>query len=109
MPEVHQLKNMRQEIDYNWDEFQSLLKDKKFKSIYKDLYRGDDQRLSTVPKGYEKDNPAIEYLKLKSFIAETPVADEELTKASLHKKTVTAFAALQPILQFINRTISAEE
>jgi hypothetical protein len=25
--------------------------------------------LSREPKGYEKDNPAIEYIKLKSFVA----------------------------------------
>ena len=58
-----------------------------------------------MPKGYEKDNPAIEYLKLKSFIAETPVNDDQLTLASLHKKTVAAYEALQPFLLFINRTI----
>ena len=109
MPESHQLKNVRQEIDYNWDEFQGLLKEKNFKKGYKDLYQGADQKLSTMPKGYEKDNPAAEYLKLKSFIAETTVADEDLTKATLHKKTVAAFEALQPLLQFINRTIETEE
>jgi uncharacterized protein (DUF2461 family) len=58
-----------------------------------------------MPKGYEKDNPAAGYLKLKSFIAETKITDEELTKASLHKKTVAAFKALQPLLNFINRPI----
>jgi len=109
MPESHQLKNVRQEIDYNWDEFQGLLKEKNFKKGYKDLYQGTDQKLSTMPKGYEKGNPAAEYLKLKSFIAETMVADEDLTKATLHKKTVAAFEALQPFLQFINRTIETEE
>jgi uncharacterized protein (TIGR02453 family) len=101
MPEAVNLKKVRQEIDYNWEEFQSLLKEKKFKIIYKDLYKGKDMSLRTVPKGYEKDNPAIEYLKLKSFIAETNFKDEELSKSSLHKKTVAAFEALQPLVNFI--------
>lgn len=105
MPEAQPLKNVRQEIDYNWDEFQEILKEKNFKKIYGDLYKGQDVSLSTIPKGYEKDNPAAEYVKLKSFIAETKINDEELTKASLHKKTVTAFAALLPLLNFINRSI----
>jgi hypothetical protein len=34
-----------------------------------------------------------------------PFADAELTKATLHKKTVTAFEALHPFLQFINRSL----
>lgn len=107
MPDASVLKNMRQEIDYNWEEFQSIIKEKKFKKIYGDLYMDGNISLSTMPKGYEKDNPAAPYLKLKSFIAETSVADEELTTSALHKKTVAAFQALQPLLNFINRTIDA--
>lgn len=105
MPEAPALKNMRQEVDYNWNEFNNILTDPKFKKTYTDLYKGEDQILSTMPKGYEKDNPAANYLKLKSFIAETRVSDDELIKGSLHKKTLDAFQALQPLLQFINRTI----
>jgi uncharacterized protein (TIGR02453 family) len=109
MPEVAALKKLRQEIDYNWEAFQGLLKERNFKKIYGDLYAGTDVKLSSRPKGYENDNPAIEYLKLKCFIAERPVADDELTKGSLHKKTVEAFRALQPVLDFINQALEWEE
>lgn len=105
MPEPVNLKKVRQEIDYNWNEFQSILKEKPFKKIFGDLYKGGDISLSRMPKGYEEDNPAIEYLKLKSFIAETKITDEELTKSSLHKKTIAAFEALQPLFKFINRSL----
>ena len=54
------------------------------------------------------DNPAIDYLKLQSLIAETKIADEDLTKSALHKKTITAFEALQPLLNFINRALDGE-
>jgi uncharacterized protein (TIGR02453 family) len=108
MPEQTALKKMRQEIDYCWQEFQSVLKEKKFQSVYGGLYKSEEISLSSSPKGYEKDHPAIEYLKLKSFIAEKPVSDEELTLSSLHKKTVAAFEALQPLLGFINRTIATD-
>jgi len=108
MPEAAALKNMRQEIDYNWDEFKSILQNRSFKKIYGDMYKDGEISLSTMPKGYEKDHPAAGYLKLKSFIAETRIEDEELTKAGLHKQVVTAFEALQPLLNFINRTIETE-
>jgi uncharacterized protein (TIGR02453 family) len=106
MPDNTALRKVRQEIDYSWDEFSALLNNKGFKKIFGDLYRTGDISLSTSPKGYEKEHPAIEYLKLKSFIAETPLADPELTLATVHEKTVTAFEKLQPFLQFINRAIS---
>jgi uncharacterized protein (TIGR02453 family) len=108
MPEAADLKKLRQEIDYNWDEFKSILREKNFKKIYGDLYHGEDQKLSKMPKGYEPDNPAINYLKLKSFIAETRIEDDELLKASLHKKTIAAFLALQPLLDFINRCLETD-
>lgn len=105
MPEAKELKKLRQEVDYNADEFEGLTREKNFLKIYDDLYQGDDVRLSSVPKGYEKDHPLIRYLKLKSFIAEMPISDEELTSSSLHKKTVAAYAALQPMINFINRAV----
>jgi uncharacterized protein (TIGR02453 family) len=104
-PEPANLKKVRQEIDYNWEEFQSILKNKNFKKIYGDIYKGDDMSLSRMPKGYEEDNPASDYLKLKSLIAETTIADEDLTRSTLHKKTVAAFEALQPLLNFVNRSL----
>jgi uncharacterized protein (TIGR02453 family) len=105
VPEAGALKNVRQEIDYNWEEFKDIISANDFVKTCGDIYKGKDQSLTTVPKGYERDNPAIDYLKLKSFIAETRIGDEELTKATLHKKTVAVFRSLQPLLDFINRTI----
>ena len=108
MPDNVALKKVRQEIDYNWEAFRKILSTKNFKGIYSDLYQGDDARLQTTPKGYDKDNEAMAYLKLKCFIAEAKIADEELLKSSLHKKTVAAFEALQPLLCFINEAIAAD-
>jgi uncharacterized protein (TIGR02453 family) len=105
MPDVAELKKVRQEIDYNWAEFQSIIRNKNFKKVYGDIYQNEEIKLSTMPKGYDKDNPAIEYLKLKSFIAEATLKDDELTKSSLHKKTVTAFETLQPLIAFLNRAV----
>lgn len=108
MPDAVTLKNVRQEIDYNWKEFQQIISEKSFKKIYSDVYKGKELSLSTTPKGYDKENPAMEYLKLKSFIAEKTLDDGELTKATLHRKTIEAFVALMPILKFINRAIGED-
>lgn len=105
MPEAPALKAVRQEIDYNWEEFRGIVAEKSFQKTYGDLYKSGEVSLATMPKGYEKDNPAAPYLRLKSFIAEVKFSDEDLTRGSLHKKTVAAFEALQPLLNFINRTI----
>lgn len=105
MPEAAALKGVRQEIDYNWAEFKNIISNKTFTKTFGDVYRGDEVLLKTLPKGYNSDNEAIEYLRLKSFIAEVKIKDEDLCTAGLHRKTVDAFEALTPLLHFINRAV----
>jgi uncharacterized protein (TIGR02453 family) len=102
MPEPNELKKVRQEIDYNFADFKKIIGSKKFKSVYGDLDRSDEFLLKRVPKGYEPENPAAEYLKLKSYVALAELKDTDLTSKDLVKKTVAAFEALQPLVEFLS-------
>ena len=105
-PEPGNLKKVRQEIDYCVDEFEQLINEKKFKSTFGGLYTGEDVKLSRIPQGFEKDNPAEEYLKFKSWLVMSEVPDAELQSKNLLKKTVDAFKNMQPFIKFLNRSIS---
>lgn len=104
MPMPQQLSAIRQEIDYNFEEFSSIIKTPSFRKQYTELNIGEDISLQRVPKGYDAENPAAPYLKLKSYIAMKSLPDDELTSASLQKKCIAAFTALKPLVEFINRT-----
>ena len=106
MPMPDDLKKVRQEIDYNFAAFKKIIGSNKFKSMYGDVSSSAEYKLSRVPKGYEPDNPAAEYLKLKSFVAMVALKDADLTSKDLIKKTVAAFEALQPLIEFVNHAIS---
>lgn len=105
-PMPPELKKVRQEVDYNLDEFKKIIGSKKFKSVYKELYKGNDVSLVRLPKGYEENNPAAEFLKLKSYLAMTTLSEKDLTSKDLLKKTLLAFEALQPMIEFLNRGIA---
>lgn len=105
MPMPPELNKVRQEIDYNFDTFKKIIGSKKFKAVYKDLSRDAEYVLTRVPKGYEPTNPAAEYLKLKSFVSLASLKDADLTSKDLVKKTVTAFEALKPLIEFINQAL----
>jgi len=105
MAEPAMIKKVRQEIDYNFEEFQSILKSSSFKKTYKDIYDGKDVKLSRVPQGYEKDNPAAEYLKLKSWIVMREVPDEYMTDSKASSKIVKDLEAMQPLLVFLNKAL----
>lgn len=106
MPMPPELNKVRQEIDYNFDAFKKIITSKKFKSVYKDLSRESEYVLTRLPKDYEPTNPAAEYLKMKSFVALTSLKDSDLTSKDLVRKTTEAFTALQPLIEFINESLT---
>lgn len=102
MPEGPLLKATRQEIDYNLDEFKNILNKAAFKKLYKTL---EGEKLKTLPQGYTADNPAIEYLKMKSFIVSTKMEDKDLLAKTAVSKIFAAFNTMQPLVNFLNRAI----
>lgn len=105
MPMPAEVQKIRQEIDYGFDEFRKIVGSSKFKKSYGELYRGEDVSLVKIPKGYEKDNPAAEFLKLKSWLGMRPVTDKEAQSKELVSLTLESFVALQPLLDFLNRAL----
>ena len=104
-PEPDRMKKIRQEIDYSWSDFKKIITNKKFTSLFGDLEKTKETSLSREPKGYEKDNPAIDYIKLKSWVVSTPLKDDELTDKDLLKKILVAFETMQPMIQFLNNAL----
>jgi uncharacterized protein (TIGR02453 family) len=105
-PEPDRMKKIRQEIDYNWSGFQKIISNKKFKSLFGDLEKTKETSLSREPKGYEKDNPAIGYIKLKSWVVSTPLTDAEITGKDLLKKILSGFEVMQPLIVFLNEALT---
>jgi uncharacterized protein (TIGR02453 family) len=104
MPEAIELKKLRQEIDYCFPEFKKIINASSFKKHYSELKKDEKQMLVNVPKGYEKENPAADFLRMKSFIATKNLSDEKVTSVNLVKETTQAFKALMPLIKFINRS-----
>ena len=103
MPMAPELNKIRQEIDYNVDAFNKIINKKKFKASFGSL--SESEKLSRPPKGYEADNPAIELLKLKSFVVMTSVKDSELTGKELASLVVDHFETMMPLIDFLNKAI----
>lgn len=104
MPMAPELNKVRQEIDYNFADWSAILTSRTFSKYY----RGgldQEEKISRPPKGYDADNPAIEYLKLKSFVVTRPLDDKTLLSPSLLKDAVAAFAAMKDFVGFLNRAL----
>jgi uncharacterized protein (TIGR02453 family) len=105
MPMPPDLAKVRQEVDYNWKDFKKILSAKPFKDCFGDLEKTGDMTLSRPPKGYEAENPAIEYIKLKSFIATSKLSDAEMISKDLVKTITKYFKAALPLVEFVNHAM----
>jgi uncharacterized protein (TIGR02453 family) len=102
MPEAPDLKNIREEIDYNTSEFLEIIEAKEFTSLFS---LSKEETLKKAPKGYDPAHPQIDLLKLKSFIATFPISDEELFKPSIVNHLKKAFEGIYPFVQFLKRAV----
>ncbi|MFV7236838.1 DUF2461 domain-containing protein [Flavobacterium sp. ZB4R12] len=107
-PEAEDLKKMRKEIAYFHDDLEAILDEKHFKKEFNAFDRNEKNTLKNPPRGYEKEHPAIEFLKLKSFESSQKIDISEVTKkdfvATMSKKLI----ALKPLNDFINRALTSE-
>lgn len=106
-PEAEDLKKVRKEIAFFYDDLEEIVSEKAFKKIYEKLDTSNS--LKNAPKDYEKDHPAIEFLKLKSFTATQKFEYNEATKSDFVKKTVEKLILLKPLNDFINRALTTED
>lgn len=101
MPPGDVLKNIRQEIDYNADEFKAILNNPSFKKVFPTL---EGEKLKTAPRDYPKDHPEIEFLKHKSYLVMTSLTDKDLTDKGFIDKATKLYQEAKPLNDFINRT-----
>jgi uncharacterized protein (TIGR02453 family) len=107
-PESEDLKKMRKEIAFFYDDLEAILAEKDFKSEFGDFDRNEKDTLKNPPRGYDKEHPAIELLKLKSFEASQKIDFSAASKKDFVAVMSQKLIALKPLNDFINRALTSE-
>lgn len=108
-PEAEDLKKIRKEIAFFYDDLEAILQEKNFKKEFKDFDRNETNVLKNPPRGYEKDHPAIDFLKLKSFESTNHFDFSEVLKKDFVQNMSQKLIALRPLNEFINRALTTDE
>lgn len=103
-PHTKLLASIRQEIDYNFEEWQKIISEKRFKKVFIDGILKTDT-LQRAPKSYEEQNPAIEFIKLKSFNVIQKFPDAEMMQKDFVKNTAAKFKTVKPVIDFLNNAV----
>ncbi len=105
MPQPNMLAKIRQEIDYNLKDWQKIMNGKSFRQSFENGMSQED-RLSRPPKGYDKENPAVEYLQLKSFVVIRALSDAEIVSKDFVKNAAKHFGNAKPMMSFLKTAIT---
>ena len=105
-PEPADLQRMRKEISLSSKEFRAILNDKTFKNTFGEL---QGEKLKTVPKGFEKDDEAIDLLQFKQFLISKKFSDKEVLEPDFYKKVNETFKAMRPFFDFMSTALTTNE
>ncbi len=108
-PEADDLKKIRREIAFFYEDLEEILANKEFKKIFGYFDKNESNVLKNPPRGYEKDHPAIEYLKLKSFETSQKFAMDEILQPDFVAKMCQKLLLLKPLNDFMNRAVTSED
>jgi len=99
-PEPNDLAKIRQEIDYSFDNWKKVIGAPSFKKTFVEGVKGD--ALVRPPKGYQETNPAITFLKMKSFVVTHSFSDAAVQSKTFVKDVANTFKTMKPFIDFLN-------
>lgn len=107
-PEAADLKKIRKEIAFFYEDLEEIVTNSTFKKYFNGLDRNETNTLKNAPKDFEKDHPAIEFLKLKSFTVSSKIDDAALFDKNFVASTAEKLLLLKPLIDFLNRGLASE-
>jgi uncharacterized protein (TIGR02453 family) len=104
-PNADDLKRIRQDIDYNYPEWNSILQSKSIKSTFGAL-QGDT--VLTAPRGYTTDHEAIALLRHKQFIVRHHFTDAEVVSPDFLKQVNTMYKNVRPYFDYMSSVLTTD-
>lgn len=101
-PDAPVLKKLRHAIDDNIEEFRDIVESPEMKALFPGWI---GRRLKTVPKGWDKNHPYAEYLRMIDLGKAHFVGPEFFRDKQWPEKASEMFRVLKPFVDFINYSI----
>lgn len=100
-PEPERLKKIRQEINYNFEDWKKIAGDDKLLKAFPDGIVAQES-LQKVPKEFDSDSPAKDFLKMKGFFVRNYYPDTFFRGKDNFPGIVESFKACQHLNHFVN-------
>ncbi|NLR94133.1 DUF2461 domain-containing protein [Flammeovirga agarivorans] len=104
-PNKDDLKRIRQEFEFGADEMRGIINDPVFVKNFGTL-QGDE--VKTAPKGFSKEDPAIDLIRKKQFIAIRKFSNEEVLSPTFQDEIISTFLALRPFFDYMTDVLTTD-
>lgn len=99
LPPSAWINRIRKEISADSETFRKIISENKFVRYF-GVLSGD--KLKSAPKGYSKDDPNIDLLRYKSFLAVNEISEQEVLSDGFGDHFIEVARALKPLNDFLN-------
>jgi uncharacterized protein (TIGR02453 family) len=99
MPSSTALHAIREHIAATHPKLHRIANAASFKTVLGELH---GERLTRVPRGYQKDHPAAHYLQFKQFLGFREFKPEFATSVDFYPELLRTFRAMTPLIRFLN-------
>jgi uncharacterized protein (TIGR02453 family) len=99
IPPMPWLTAIRKKIDEQGSDLLKIIENKEFRGYFGKL---EGETLKSAPKGYSRDHPYIEFLKLKSYLVTKMISDREVVSRDCFDLVIMASRAMKPLNDFLN-------
>ncbi|MEH6408450.1 MAG: DUF2461 domain-containing protein, partial [Leeuwenhoekiella sp.] len=105
-PEPADLMRIRKEFEMDDSDIRAILSDKKFKKAFGGF--NEENQVKTAPRGFDKEHPAIDLIKNKSFYVNHSFSDEEVLSSDFKEKIVSHYQLLRPYFDYMSDVLSTD-
>lgn len=99
------LLRIRQDIDMNYADWKKLLSGKTIKTLFGEL---KGEKVTSAPKGFSKDNPAIGLLRHKQFYLQRNFTDKEVLNPDFLQHLNKTFKGLRPYFDYMSEVLTTD-
>lgn len=104
-PNPDDLKRIRTDIQADPSELRKILNHKTFKDYFGQM---QGEAVKTAPKGFSKDDPAIDLIRHKGFILRHNFSDEEVLSKDFAKKLNEGFKKMRPFFDYMSEVLTTD-
>ncbi len=105
-PNPDDLLRIRKEFEMDAEPIRQILGDQGFRKAFQGF--NQEYAVKTAPKGFEKDHPNIDLLRLKSYFVIHPFSDEEVMDPNFSSMVLHHYRLLRPFFDYMSEVLTTD-